>query len=67
MEGVSTKTVSTQDMAPYPRREVQNSRGEQTQDFDELASEASNSKQALGQIFVQRFSESSAPKIVGQI
>lgn len=37
------KTVSTQNMAPYSR-EVQNSRGEQMQDFDELVSDAANSK-----------------------
>ena len=40
----NTKTVSTQDLAPYLRRETQNTRGEQMQDFDELASEAANSK-----------------------
>ena len=40
----NTKTVSTQDLAPYPRREVQNSREEQMQDYDELALKAANSK-----------------------
>ena len=40
----NTKTVSTQDLAPYPRNEVQNSREEQMQDYDELALEAANSK-----------------------
>ena len=39
----NTKTVSTQDLAPYPRQEAQNTRREQLQDFDELASEAANS------------------------
>merc|ERR1712150_32908 len=37
----NTKTVSTQDLAPYPR-EVQNSREEL--DFDDLALEAAKSK-----------------------
>ena len=37
----NTKTVSVQDLAPYPGREVQNSREEHVQDYDELALEAS--------------------------
>ena len=40
----NTKTVCVQDLAPYPRREVQNSREEQVQDYDELASKAVSSK-----------------------
>ena len=40
----NTKMVSTQDLAPFPRPETLNTRGEQMQDFDELASEAANSK-----------------------
>ena len=40
----NTKTVSTQDLACYPRREVQNSREEQVQDYDELALKAVNSR-----------------------
>ena len=40
----NTKTVSTEDLAPYPRPDTLNTRGEQMQDFDELASEAANSK-----------------------
>ena len=40
----NTKTVSTQDLAPYPRGVVQNKREEQVQDYDELALEAANSK-----------------------
>ena len=38
----NTKTVSTQDLAPYPRKEVQNSKEEQ--DYDDLALEAAKSK-----------------------
>ena len=34
----NTKTVSTQDLAPFPRPNTLNTREEQTQDFDELAS-----------------------------
>ena len=40
----NTKTVSTQDLAPYPRSEVHNSREEKMQDYYELAWEAANSK-----------------------
>ena len=40
----NTKTVSTQDLAHYQGGEVQNSREEQMQDYDELALEAANSK-----------------------
>ena len=40
----NTKTVSTQDLAPFPRPNTLNTREEQMQDFDELASEAANSK-----------------------
>ena len=40
----NTKIVSTQHLAPYPRREVQNSREEQMQDYDELVLKAASSK-----------------------
>ena len=40
----NTKTVSTQDLAPFPRPNTLNTREEQIQDFDELASKAANSK-----------------------
>ena len=39
----NTKTVSTQNLAPFPRQTT-NNREELIQDFDELASEAANSK-----------------------
>ena len=39
----NTKTVSTQDLAPFPRQTL-NTREELIQDFDELASEAARSK-----------------------
>ena len=38
------KMVSTQDLAPFPRPNTLNTREEQMQDFDELASKAANSK-----------------------
>ena len=40
----NTKTVSTQDLAPFPRPNTLNTREEQMQEFDELASEVVNSK-----------------------
>ena len=40
----NTKTVSTQDLAPFPRPETLNTREEQMQDFDEIVTEAANSK-----------------------
>ena len=38
-----TKTVSVQDLAPYPSKDVQNSGEVKLQDFDELAIEVANS------------------------
>ena len=38
-----TKTVSVQDLAPYPRNNIQNSDDVLLQDFDELAIEAAKS------------------------
>ena len=37
-----TKTVSVQDLAPYPRNDIQNSDDVLLQDFDELAIKAAN-------------------------
>ena len=37
-----TKTVSVQDLAPYPRNDIQNSNDVLLQDFDELAIKAAN-------------------------
>ena len=37
-----TKTVSVQDLAPYPRNVIQNSNDILQQDFDDLAIEAAN-------------------------
>ena len=37
-----TKTVSVQDLAPYPRNDIQNSNDVLLQDFDDLAIKAAN-------------------------
>ena len=37
-----TKTVSVQDLAPYPRNDIQNSNDILLQDFDDLAIKAAN-------------------------